>query len=242
MATGWRAGPNGSRSTPRSRSTSCTSGRGAATSPTANASRATTNSPIRSPTMCSPTGSPTSSSSRSWSIRSTGRGAIRPPGSSPPAPATARRSDLMTMIDRLHQRGVGVILDWVPSHFPNDAHGLYEFDGTHLFEHADPRQGYHPDWNSAHLQLQPQRGPLVPRLQRDVLARPLPRRRSAGRCRRVDAVPRLLAQRGRVDPERVRRAREPRCDRVPARAERGGVRRVPRRCRRSPRSRRRGRW
>ena len=57
--------------------------------------------------------------------------------------------DLMTMIDRLHQRGVGVILDWVPSHFPTDAHGLYHFDGTHLFEHADPRQGYHPDWNSA---------------------------------------------------------------------------------------------
>ncbi|MEJ7800922.1 MAG: 1,4-alpha-glucan branching protein GlgB, partial [Ilumatobacter sp.] len=57
--------------------------------------------------------------------------------------------DLMKMIDRLHQRGVGVILDWVPSHFPTDAHGLYEFDGTHLYEHADPRQGYHPDWNSA---------------------------------------------------------------------------------------------
>ena len=58
-------------------------------------------------------------------------------------------TDLMKMIDRLHQRGVGVILDWVPSHFPMDAHGLYEFDGTHLFEHADPRQGYHPDWSSA---------------------------------------------------------------------------------------------
>ncbi len=57
--------------------------------------------------------------------------------------------DLMEMIDRLHQRGVGVILDWVPSHFPTDSHGLYRFDGTHLFEHADPRQGYHPDWNSA---------------------------------------------------------------------------------------------
>ena len=53
------------------------------------------------------------------------------------------------MIDRLHQRGLGVILDWVPSHFPTDAHGLYQFDGTHLYEHADPRQGYHPDWNSA---------------------------------------------------------------------------------------------
>jgi 1,4-alpha-glucan branching enzyme len=57
--------------------------------------------------------------------------------------------DLMRMIDRLHQRGVGVLLDWVPSHFPTDAAGLYRFDGTHLYEHADPRQGYHPDWNSA---------------------------------------------------------------------------------------------
>ena len=57
--------------------------------------------------------------------------------------------DLMRMIDRLHQRGVGVILDWVPSHFPTDDHGPYRFDGTHLFEHADPRQGFHPDWNSA---------------------------------------------------------------------------------------------
>jgi 1,4-alpha-glucan branching enzyme len=58
-------------------------------------------------------------------------------------------TDLMAMIDRLHQRGIGVLLDWVPSHFPNDTHGLYRFDGTHLYEHADPRQGYHPDWNSA---------------------------------------------------------------------------------------------
>lgn len=58
-------------------------------------------------------------------------------------------TDFMAMIDHLHQRGVGVILDWVPSHFPTDAHGLARFDGTHLFEHADPRQGFHPDWNSA---------------------------------------------------------------------------------------------
>jgi 1,4-alpha-glucan branching enzyme len=58
-------------------------------------------------------------------------------------------TDFMRMVDRLHQRGVGVILDWVPSHFPTDTHGLAEFDGTHLFEHADPRQGFHPDWSSA---------------------------------------------------------------------------------------------
>jgi len=57
--------------------------------------------------------------------------------------------DLQQMIDRLHQRGVGVILDWVPSHFPMDGHALARFDGTHLYEHADPRQGYHPDWTSA---------------------------------------------------------------------------------------------
>ncbi len=57
--------------------------------------------------------------------------------------------DLMYFVDHLHQQGIGVILDWVPSHFPNDAHGLADFDGTHLYEHADPRQGFHPEWNSA---------------------------------------------------------------------------------------------
>ncbi len=57
--------------------------------------------------------------------------------------------DLKAMIDRLHQRGVGVILDWVPSHFATDDDALVNFDGTHLYEHADPRQGHHPDWGSA---------------------------------------------------------------------------------------------
>lgn len=56
--------------------------------------------------------------------------------------------DFMYLVDYLHQRGIGVILDWVPSHFPSDLHGLSYFDGTHLFEHADPRQGFHPDWKS----------------------------------------------------------------------------------------------
>jgi 1,4-alpha-glucan branching enzyme len=56
--------------------------------------------------------------------------------------------DLMFLIDSLHRAGIGVILDWVPSHFPTDEHGLGYFDGTHLYEHGDPRQGFHPDWQS----------------------------------------------------------------------------------------------
>jgi 1,4-alpha-glucan branching enzyme len=56
--------------------------------------------------------------------------------------------DLMELIDQLHLAGIGVILDWVPSHFPADAYALGRFDGTHLFEHADPRLGFHPDWKS----------------------------------------------------------------------------------------------
>jgi 1,4-alpha-glucan branching enzyme len=52
-------------------------------------------------------------------------------------------------IDKAHKAGLGIILDWVPAHFPTDAHGLARFDGTALYEHADPRQGYHPDWNTA---------------------------------------------------------------------------------------------
>jgi 1,4-alpha-glucan branching enzyme len=76
----------------------------------------------------------------SWGYQTTGYFA--------PSSRWGTPQDLMFLVDTLHERGIGVILDWVPSHFPTDAHGLGYFDGTHLFEHGDPRQGLHPDWNS----------------------------------------------------------------------------------------------
>src|SRR5438309_9760228 len=76
----------------------------------------------------------------SWGYQTTGYFA--------PSARYGSPQDFMFLVDYLHQRGVGVILDWVPSHFPTDEHGLGYFDGTHLYEHADERQGFHPDWKS----------------------------------------------------------------------------------------------
>lgn len=72
----------------------------------------------------------------------------QPTGYFAPTARYGTPQDLMYFVDHMHRAGIGVLLDWVPSHFPADAHGLGFFDGTHLYEHADPREGYHPDWNS----------------------------------------------------------------------------------------------
>ena len=65
-----------------------------------------------------------------------------------PSARFGKPEELMLLIDAFHQADIGVILDWVPSHFPGDIHGLYRFDGTHLYEYADMRRGFQPDWNS----------------------------------------------------------------------------------------------
>ena len=75
-------------------------------------------------------------------------GATRPRVISRPPAATARPEDFMYFVDYCHQHGMGVILDWVPAHFPSDGHGLAYFDGTHLYEHEDPRLREHPDWGT----------------------------------------------------------------------------------------------
>jgi 1,4-alpha-glucan branching enzyme len=76
----------------------------------------------------------------SWGYQTTGYFA--------PSARYGTPQDFMYFVDHLHRNGIGMLLDWVPSHFPADEHGLAYFDGTHLYEHADARQGFHPEWNS----------------------------------------------------------------------------------------------
>ena len=90
----------------------------------------------------------TSSCCPSWSIRSTAPGAIKRSAISPQPAVTARLLNSWNLSTAATIAGVGVFLDWTPAHFPRDTFGLAEFDGTHLYEHSDPRQGTHPDWGT----------------------------------------------------------------------------------------------
>ncbi len=160
--------------------------------------------------------SPTSSCCRSASTRSRGSWGYQPIGLfaptaplRPPGGLRLLRRPLPSRRPRRHPRlGAGA--------FPADAHGLARFDGTALYEHEDPRLGFHQDWNTLIYNFGRREVRELPDRQRALLARALPRRRAAGRCRRLDALSRLQPASRRVDPQRPRRPREPRGDRLPA--------------------------
>lgn len=90
--------------------------------------------------------------------------------------------DLMYLIDELHKNDIGVILDWVPSHFPGDANGLHRFDGSYLYEHEDPRKGFHPDWKSYIFNYGRNEVKIFSDFQCHVLAGKVSCRRTSGRC------------------------------------------------------------
>ena len=132
-----------------------------------------------------------------------------------PTPRHGSPDDLREFVDRLHQNGVGVILDWVPAHFPRDDFALARFDGTALYEHADPRRGAHPDWGT--LVFNYGRHEVRNFLVSNALFW-LQEYHADGI--RVDAVASMLyldysRERGRVGAERVRRQRGPRGRPVP---------------------------
>ena len=137
-------------------------------------------------------------------------------------------------VDACHRANIGVIVDWVPAHFPTDAHGMARFDGTALYEHQDPREGYHQDWNTYiyNFGRREVQGFLI--ASGPLLAGEFSRRRPARRRSGINAVPRLLARSGAMDPQHLRRPREPRGDRLPAALQcrrRRAVRRRDHRCR-----------
>ena len=168
--------------------------------------------------------------SGSWGYQVTGYYAPTPNYGSP--------DDMRAFVDRLHSRGLGVILDWVPAHFPRDQFALARFDGTALYEHDDPRRGAHPDWGTLVFNFGRRRGGAT-----SSSATPcsgcdrVPRRRPARGRGGLDALPRLFAQgRGRVDCPTSSAAARTSTRPVPQEAQRGDLR--PRRVPRDPHDRR----
>ena len=217
------AAPASTRSTRRCRSTRCISAPGGARheQPLADLSR----TGRAAAGLCRATwASPMSNSCRSASIRSTAPGAISRPGCYAPTSRFGTPEDFAALVDALPREGIGVLLDWVPGHFPDDPHGLAHFDGTALYEHANPLQGRHLDWGTLIYNYGRTEVANFLRRQRAVLARALRHRRAARRCRRLDALSRLQPPGRRLDPEQARRPRKSRGDRLPAPLQHRGVR------------------
>ena len=150
--------------------------------------------------------------------------------------------EFMYLVDVLHQHGIGVILDWVPSHFPGGRARALLFRRHAFVRACGSPAGLSSRMEQLDLQLRPPRGARISAVERAFLARPLPHRRPPRGRRRLDALPRLRTQGGRVDSERPRRQGKSRRHRVPARAQSGGLPRPPGCPGRSPRNRRPGRW
>ena len=211
-------GAAATRSRPPARSTRCTSARGGAIpderQPLAHLPR---DRPAARRVRAKRWGSPTSSSCRSRSTRSTARGATRSTGYFAATSRYGTPQDLMYLIDTCTSAASASSSTGCRRTSRPTSTGSAYFDGTHLYEHADPRQGFHPDWGSFIFNYGRHEVRSFLLVERAVLARQVPRRRAARRRGRVDALPRLLAQGGRVDPEPVRRQGEPRRDRLPRR-------------------------
>ena len=138
----------------------------------------------------------------SASIRSTAPGAISRPDCIAPTSRFGTPEDFAALVDACHREGLGVMLDWVPGHFPDDPHGLGRFDGTALYEHANPMQGRHLDWDTLIYNYGRTEVANFLVVERAVLARPLRHRRAARRCRRLDALSRLQPAAGGWIPNR----------------------------------------